>query len=125
MKTLKINTTFNVPDGSICNYLDPHFNVSKQKCKFCLTSGGKKRCALFNERGLLSNGTEVYKCEPCMKMAQPIPETVQEAPKINLKQLVNDLMNDFVKARNQLNNQGLPDNLAVPQAVKFIKSKYK
>ena len=125
MQTLKISTTVNVPDGNICNFLDSNFNVSKQKCRFCVTSGSNKHCALFNNTPLLSRGIEVLKCQQCYGKAQPTPDTVQEGPHIDLKQLVNDLMSEFMKACKQLNNQGFPDNLAVPQAVKYIKNKYK
>lgn len=125
MQTLKINTTVNVPDGDICNFLDTNYNVSKQKCRFCITNGGSKHCALFNSTPLLSNGIEVLKCPQCCGKLQPQPDVTQEGPRIDLKQLVNDLLSEFMKVRKQLNNQGFPDNLAVPQAAKFIKSKYK
>ena len=125
MQTLKISTTVNVPDGHICNFLDTKFDVSKQKCRFCIGTGSSRYCALFNNTPLMVQGIEVQKCPQCYDKAQPKPDTIQEGPRIDLKQLVNDLMAEFMKVRKQLNGQGFPDSLAVPQAIKYIKSKYK
>lgn len=126
MKTLKINSQVNVPDGNICNFLDPHFNVSKQLCRFCVTKQGTKHCALFNMLPLSTCGTEVYKCEFCtdnktIETLEPEQETVQ----IDVKLLVSDLMNEFTKAHKQLIKHGFPEGLAVSQAVKHVKDKYK
>lgn len=122
MRTLKVNMTVNVPDGGICNFLDPHFNVSKQVCRFCVSNKGTKHCALFNMMPLTTCGTEVYKCENCMT-SKFIDE--EAPPQLDVKLLVNDVLKDVVRIKKQASNSGLPEDLAMHQAVSFVKNKFK
>ena len=126
MRTIQVNKTFNVPDGGICNYRHSGtFDVTKQVCNFCVTQKGAKYCALFNMRPLSTHGIEVHKCGACMGTesveAPPEPEPI----KINMPQLVGTICKELMDLRKQLNAQGLPDSLALPQAISHLKNKYK
>ena len=124
MKILKINTEVAVPDGGICNFYDPHMNISKQLCRFCIKDRGGYRCALFYNSGLSSQGIMVNKCSFCLD-EEPVESSRPEEPQVDVKQLASSILKEYTQAYKQYRGQGLPESMAGPQAVKFVKGMFK
>lgn len=123
MKRIKSTVSYAVPGWNFCNIdsLGESITVSKQTCRFCVSSKNGKQCMLY-DKPLVFDGTFVHKVRECCKATAGFESTIEEpqSPTIEPKTLMKQTIELYNKTINDLLNQGYPRAIAEQAAKTHI-----
>lgn len=126
MKKIKTTVTYKVSDGFYCNLRQESHKgfPANQRCRFCTqVSKNNFVCVLHNMPLVVEEGCLIRKDKACIRnmayKSQTVPD-VDDAPKINPKDIIKWALDEYTKTYNRLVKDGYPEALAAKLAKEAV-----